>query len=140
MIISLLKNSARLEQFHISTRSWWWFKNLHSKTTNHVINKTKWWYRIFLQWWHRIFLFLIFGLISHNDVFKWSCDFMVGSPSLYLTTLQTFRHCGKEDKRFLICYMISEDHVLCGFMGGSSLSFITPLPCSMTKDLVAVEI
>ena len=77
---------------------------------------------------------------SHNDVLKWSCDFMVGSPSLYLTTLQTFRHCGSENKRFLIFYMISEDHVLCGFMGGSSLSLITPLPRSMTKDLVAVEI
>ena len=84
-----------------ATRSWWRLRRLRSKPINCIReNKihTATWLKSHdfkggtLTPWHDKFddnrycykldlMFLICQFASHNDFFKWSCNFMVGSPS-----------------------------------------------------------
>ena len=60
--------------------------------------------------------FLICGVTS-NKQFKWSYDFMTGSPLPYANKLWPVVASGivvVEIKTFLICLMISKDHVFKG--------------------------
>ena len=45
-------------------------------------------------------MFLICHMISHNLLPKYSCDFMIGSPSPYVITLMTSAVVVKEVKHF----------------------------------------
>ena len=69
-------------------------------------------------------MLLIFHVTSHNNLFKWPCDYY-GWPFTvdhYAANFGGFRNFGSGDKKLLICQVISNDHVFkgfCGFMGGS---------------------
>ena len=49
-------------------------------------------------------MFLIFAVPSNNDFFKWSCDFMVGSPSKKVTISSKFG--GHRRSGSGVCHMI----------------------------------
>ena len=72
------------------TRSWWRLRCLRSKIANRIrINQNHKTKSIkghvplsFLQWVINLTSLVTKGNVtSHNNLFKWPCDFMVGSPS-----------------------------------------------------------
>ena len=77
-----------------------------------------------------------------------SCDFVGANPksptlSPHTANFDVHKHCNSEDISFLICRVISEEHMikaLFNLMVGSPSCYVTTLPSLVTIDIVLVEI